>query len=90
MTDETLTLAKLGEFACENLPEGWILAVNLRFGTIAVILWNPDREMVEPQEGEVDVAAMVLRRVNLAREEDGLGPVDWDGNHDPDYDDGNA
>ncbi len=70
---------KFIDLACEWLPEDWQIDIELENGSGCAKLIDPDGNEVEVCDDDLTFDAMVLKRVNLARDRDGLGPIDMNG-----------
>lgn len=84
MDSDAATIGELCELTSTSLPDDWEIRVVMTVGCLDVQLYDPEGEFVMVDDGEdAELPTMLLRRVNYARDRDGLVPVDWAGRHDP-------
>lgn len=81
----TVPLAKLAfgalcEIVCRDLPEGWSVMIELESGAGSVTMQNQDGEefpLDDHSVFELDMQEQVTTCINLAREADGMPPVEF-------------
>ncbi len=64
-------------FVCDNIPEDWSIDINMQSGEASVILYDYEGEEVGSVHEEETVEQGIERLVNLARNSDGLGSVEF-------------
>lgn len=73
--------APLLEFASENLPEDWLIRIDVQHGLLEITLTDHNNKeissVLDDSHPEESVTAGFIRLVNLARNQDGLGEVEW-------------
>lgn len=79
MSERDVTMADLTHLITENLPSGWEFCLSLREGEIDMELFDPDGNLIKRDHSELSFNEMVLDLLNHARQSDGLGPVELDG-----------
>lgn len=84
-TADDISLADALDFACEFLPEGWTLRIDLSSGMIDIRLVGPDGVHTVIDQHEVDILRWIVDYVNGVRVDDGLCPVGLDGEHDTEW-----
>ena len=84
MDTDAITIGQLCDLTGTWLPADWGLDIKITLGCLDVVLYDPDGNRIEFDDGDTpDLPGMILRRVNFARDKDGLGPVDWSGDSVP-------
>lgn len=78
-----MTFDNVIEFVCENMPSDWKIMIEISEGCLSVRVVKPNGDINEPfdYKDELDI----LRAINIMRDEDGLEPIDWNGDHDSDW-----
>lgn len=61
---------------CRDLPEDWQIDIVLTEGCMGVDLTDPDGNLVEFCDDDLSPDQMIIKRLNYARKQDGLGPSD--------------
>jgi hypothetical protein len=70
---------------CEKLPQDWMISIDFEEGGLAIKLINPEGEDVAVEDDDMPVSQMIMMRVNLARQTDGLAPAYDDLDTDPSW-----
>lgn len=74
------TLEQAFDVVTEHLPDGWIIQIGLAEGLRSFDLLSPDDEVFDEPFEDEDCScqiAMLIRRVNYARQSDGLENLDF-------------
>ncbi len=80
MLRKPTTLEHAFDLVTENLPEEWSIQIGLAEGLRAFDLHSPTGKVIEQPFEDEDCScpiAMIIRRVNYARQSDGLGELDF-------------
>jgi len=75
LNPETHTMTEVLDYACTNIPEKWIITVQIERDSLIYELCDPSGEHIPIENDEMNNEESMEAEVNYARNEEGIDPV---------------